>query len=81
MPPSPSTDAQSNAHASVCKLDHDGRCACIERPLRHAEGQRTALGHSVAGVGEQIEEHLPKLLASARSNGTSGVYSRTVVMR
>src|SRR6266545_585530 len=54
---------RSNAHASVRKLDHDGGGACIERPCRHAEGQRTALGHSVAGVGEQIEEHLPQLLA------------------
>ena len=52
-----------NAQAGVGKLDRYRRPNVILEAGGYAQGQRTAVGHGVARVREQVEEDLPQDLA------------------
>ena len=51
-----------DAHPGVRELDPHGGPAVVQRAGAGAQRQGAALRHGVAGVGEQVQEHLPQLL-------------------
>src|SRR4029453_2873299 len=52
-----------DAYPSVRHLDHYRWAVRLQDAGRHAQCECTALGHGVASVRQQVQEHLPELLA------------------
>jgi hypothetical protein len=65
-----------DADAGVGDLDDDGRPGA-EVAGPHQDGEPAAGGHGVAGVGEQVQEHLPELPAVGENDRQvpSGLFS------
>src|SRR5579883_3039047 len=47
--------------ARIDHFDHDSRCPC-QFPRMYPQGEATAFGHGIGGIGEKVKKHLPQML-------------------